>query len=79
MNHSTPDRDRIKQILKEYYGSQAEIARRLRVSPVTISRWLSGHIVSAKLDALVPPLAHEIRLRTVHPDSVAAWKNKRSK
>jgi predicted transcriptional regulator len=53
-------RDRMKQIFKRFRRAQVWAAQTIGVSQTTISRYLSGHVVSARLDRSLLLIAAEL-------------------
>ncbi len=42
-------RKQIKDIFKRNHGAAAALARELEISPVTVTQWMRGKVVSARI------------------------------
>ncbi len=50
----------IRRIFQKHYGAQSELARELTLSPKSISGWLKGNIVSARIAEAAQRKAQEL-------------------
>jgi transcriptional regulator with XRE-family HTH domain len=48
------------RLFRRHYGESAKLARELRLSRATVSRWFRGHVSSRRIDAAVRARASEL-------------------
>jgi len=57
------ERKKLRNLLRRHRGSIAQIGRDLGIRTQTISEWLSGKVVSARIEARVLETAAELRAK----------------